>query len=151
MGVDSKLFVVCKQGEKMGVVKKVLETLDTLSFECLKNKEKQSGCGRFQIVNNPLTFGHYSIGAQLRSDDFESFKIDFGVGDETKRKAWVHTTCDCDVASYLPEGMGAVIVSIGCWGSNVLIMDTIANALKSFGDVYIDYNDCDDVDYAKVA
>lgn len=150
MGVSSKLFVVCKQEDKMSVVKKVLETLDTLSIECLKNKEQQSGCGRLQIVNNPLTFGHYSFGAEMYSREFELFTIRFGVGDENARRAYVHTTCDCDVSSYLPEGMGAVIISIGCWGSNVMIMNTIANALKSFGDVYIDYNDCDDVDYAKV-
>ena len=150
MSVDSKLFVVCKQKEKMSVVKKVLEALDTLSLECIKNKEQQSSCGRLQIVNNSTTFGCYSIGARLHSADFELFTIGFGVGDENDRMAGVHTTCDCDVSYYLPEGMGAVIVSIGCWGSNVMIMDTIANALKSFGDVYIDYNDCDDVEYAKV-
>lgn len=150
MGVNSKLFVVCKPEEKMSVVKRVLEALDTLSFDCVKNEEQQSGCGRLQIINNPITFGHYSIGSRLHSDNFESFTINFGVGDENGRMVWVHTTCDCDVASYLPENMGAVIVSIGCWGSNVMIMDTIADALKSYGDVYVDYNDCDDVDYAKV-
>ena len=150
MGVDSKLFVVCKQEEKMIVVKKVLETLNALSFERLQDKEKESRYSRLQIINNPLTFGRYSVGARVSSRDFELFTIDFGVGDGIERIAWVHTTGDCDVASYLQEGMGAVIISVGCWGSNVMIMHTIADALKPFGNVYIDYNDCDDVDYVKV-
>lgn len=149
MGVDSKLFVVCKQEEKMSVVKTVLDVLDILSLERLSDKGSELDIKRFWLLRDD-TYGHYSAGAKLRSYDFESFTIDLGVGDENSRIVQVHTECDCDVASYLPDGMGAVIVSLGCWGSSVMIMDTIADALKSFGDVYIDYNDCDDVDYVKV-
>lgn len=149
MSVDSKLLVVCKQEEKMSVVKTVLDVLDNLSLRLLSEKGSELDIKRFWLLRDD-TYGHYSAGAKLSSYDFESFTINLGVGDEVGRAVWVHTTCDCDSASYLHEGVGAVIVSLGCWGSNVLIMDTIADALKSFGDVYIDYNDCDDVDYAKV-
>lgn len=149
MSVDSKLFVVCKQEEKMNVVKEILCVLGDLSLRLLSEKGSELGVKRFSLLSDDK-HGCYSAGAKLRSDDFESFTISFGVGDEDGRMVWVHTTCDCDVASYLSEGMGAIIVSIGCWGSNVMIMDTIVDVLKSFGDVYIDYNDCDDVDYVKV-
>lgn len=43
-----------------------------------------------------------------------------------------------------------IIFSIGCWGSYNEIMMIVADAVKSFGDVYYDFNDCDDQGFVKL-
>ena len=43
-----------------------------------------------------------------------------------------------------------LIFSIGHWGRCDDIMKAIIPALKEFGDVYYDHNDCDDEDFVKM-
>lgn len=41
-------------------------------------------------------------------------------------------------------------LSVGYWGSCDEIMMVVAKAIKEFGDVYYDFNDCDDLDFIKL-
>ena len=59
----------------------------------------------------------------------------------------VHFDCDSDSKAIAKESL---ILSLGLWGSSELIMRTVLHALSVFGEAYIDVNDSDSVDIAKV-
>ena len=149
MGVDAKLAVVCKKEEKMTVVGQILHTLNKLALDKLRTKYESCTLTMVEIAN--LEEPCYTRDAVLRTRDFSTFIIEFGVGDTSKRMAFVNVGCDCDVEllENYTYGTGAVLFSVGCWGSSKSIINTIASAMYEQYDVYVDYNDCDDVYYAK--
>ncbi len=147
MGVDSKVFVeVDVSVQKTDVIKAVKFAIHDLVHSKLDV---------LRFVNHILTpvenyKGCWTVNTIVTTYDLETFIIHFGIGDENERGLWAFTTCRCDVEEYLSEGKDAVIFSIGAWGSNVEIIDTVIKAIKPFGKVFVDYNDCDDVEYQLV-
>lgn len=155
MSVDSKMFVVCDSIEKMEVGKVALKAMQELVYSARTKKAEELGVHESCLIagtSQPLVVlspdaGYFTHTTSLVSYDFESFRINFGIGDEHCRSLYMHLTCRCDVAKYLEEEEDAVVFSIGCWGSNTLIMQTLAEALADKWPVFYDMNDCDDVDY----
>lgn len=151
MGVDAKLVVVCKEGEKMGVMEKMLLSVGELVTVCQTlNRFDVNSCG----YKKTLTTGDgvYSSTATMTTHNFRTFKIKFGIGDKYERQAFVDTACECDVGDILgpyQDAFGAVLFSVGCWGQSELILNFVAQELCNTYDVYVDYNDSDDVDYTK--
>ena len=151
MCVDAKLIVVCKDEEKMEVMEKILLSVGELVTVC-------RSLSRFDV--NSLFFketlttgdGVYSSTAEMYTYNFRTFTIKFGIGDKYERQAFVFTTCDRDAEDILSpynESHGAVLFSVGCWGQSELILNFVAQELCRSYDVYVDYNDSDDVDYVK--
>jgi hypothetical protein len=141
--------VVCKEEEKMTVVGQILLIVNKLALDKLRTKYE--GCTLSMLEVARLEEEHYTRDAILSTRDFSTFTIRFGVGDKYQRQAFVLTTCECDL-EFLENytyGTGAVLFSVGCWGSSKSIVNTIASAMYEQYDVYVDYNDCDDVYYAK--
>ncbi len=151
MGVDATLVVVCKDEEKMKVTELILLSVGELVTVCRT-------LSRFDVNSSfykeTLTTGDevYSSSAAMSTHNFRTFTIKFGIGDKYERQAFVHTTCECDVEDILStykEPHGAVLFSVGCWGKSELILNFVAQELCKSFDVYVDYNDSDDVDYVK--
>ncbi len=151
MGVDAKLVVVCKEEEKMKVTEKILLSAGELVTV-------SRSLSRFDVnswgYKETLTTGDgvYSSTAAMSTHNFRTFNIKFGIGDKYERQAFVHTTCERDVEDILSaykEPRGAVLFSVGCWGKSGLILDFVAQELSKSFDVYVDYNDSDDVDYVR--
>ena len=150
MGVDAKLAVVCKKEEKMTVVGQILHTLNKLAIDKLRTKYECCTLSMLEVAR--LEEEHYTRDAILSTRDFSTFTIRFGVGDKYQRQAFVLTTCECDVDDILSaydETYGAVLFSVGYWGKSELILNFVAQELSKSYDVYVDYNDSDDVDYVK--
>lgn len=87
---------------------------------------------------------------QFRTPDVtlrpESGMVDFGFrfrGENRSLKLFL--TCDCDHLELAPK---SVSLSIGCWGSSDIIMQSALHALSLLGPAYYDYNDCDSLDLA---
>ena len=151
MGVDAKLVVVCKEEEKMRVMEKILLSVGELV-------SVSRSLSRFDVNSSffkeTLTTGDgvYSSTAAMSTHNFRTFNIKFGIGDKYERQAFVHTTCERDVEDILgtyKEPRGAVLFSVGCWGQSELILNFVAQELCKSYDVYVDYNDSDDVDYVR--
>lgn len=151
MGVDAKLIVVCKEEEKMKVMEKILLSVGELVTV-------SRSLSRFDVnswsYKETLTTGDgvYSSTAAMSTHNFRTFTIKFGIGDKYERQAFVHTTCERDVEDILgtyKEPHAAVLFSVGCWGQSELILNFVAQELCKSYDVYVDYNDSDDVDYVK--
>ena len=151
MGVDAKLVVVCKEGDEMKVTEKILLSVGELVTVCRTLSRFDVNSSFFKET---LTTGDgvYSSTATMYTHNFRTFNIKFGVGDKYERQAFVHTTCERDVEDILStykEPRGAVLFSVGCWGKSNLILDFVAQELCKSFDVYVDYNDCDDVNYVR--
>jgi hypothetical protein len=62
-----------------------------------------------------------------------------------ERNLFIHFDCDSD------SNFGkSIILSFGCWGNSELLMKTVLYSLSDFGEMYYDYNDCDDIDMAQL-
>lgn len=151
MGVDAKLVVVCKDKEKMKVMEKILLSVGELVTvsRTLSRFDVNSGSYKETLTTGD---GVYSSTATMTTHNFRTFKIKFGIGDKYERQAFVNTTCEHDVEDILgayKDAFGAVLFSVGCWGQSELIINFVAQELSKSFDVYVDYNDSDDVDYVK--
>ena len=151
MGVDAKLVVACKDEEKIEVMEKILLSVGELVTvsRSLSRFDVNSGGYKETLTTGD---GVYSSTAEMSTHNFRTFTIKFGIGDKYERQAFVNTACECDVDDILSaykESHGAVLFSVGCWGQSELILNFVAQELCKTYDVYVDYNDSDDVDYVK--
>ena len=151
MGVDAKLVVMCKEEEKMKVMEKILLSVGELVtvFRALSRFDVNSWGYKETLTTGD---GVYSSTTIMSTHDFRTFTIKFGIGDKYERQAFVSTACECDVEDILStykDAFGAVLFSVGCWGKSELILNFLAQELSKSFDVYVDYNDSDDVDYTK--
>ena len=150
MGVDAKLVVVCKEEEKMEVMEKILLAVEQCAR--LELRSKALSCNLLLQDILSLKDEVYTRYTEMSTYNFRTFTIKFGIGDKYERQAFVHTTCERDVEDILgtyKEPRGAVLFSVGCWGQSELILNFVAQELCKSYDVYVDYNDSDDVDYVK--
>ena len=150
MGVDAKLVVVCKEEEKMKVMEKILLAVEQCA--CLELRSKALSCNLLLQDILSLKDEVYTRYTEMSTYNFRTFTIKFGIGDKYERQAFVHTTCECDVEDILgtyKEPHAAVLFSVGCWGQSELILNFVAQELCKSYDVYVDYNDSDDVDYVR--
>ena len=148
MGVDAVLVVVCKEEEKMKVTEKIFLAVEQCARLELRSKALSCNLSLQDILS--LKDEVYTSTAEMYTYNFHTFAIKFGIGDKYERQAFVHTTCERDVSNILStynEPRGAVLFSIGCWGKSELILNFVAQELCKSFDVYVDYNDSDDVDY----
>ena len=150
MGVDAKLVVVCKEEEKMEVMEKTLLAVEQCANLKLRSKLLSCSLSLQDILT--LKDEVYTRYAEMSTRNFRTFTIKFGVGDKYARQAFVNTACEHDVEDILSvykEPRGAVLFSVGCWGHSELILNFVAQELSKSFDVYVDYNDSDDVDYVR--
>lgn len=148
MSRDSKLFVVCKEEDNLKIVKAVLKALTTYSKNQLDAKIYPTYGSRLEYLcsNEYKTSKQfYTHDATLTTKDLETFQISFGSGDEYLRTVWLFTSCSKDY-DHIHKG-NKVILSTGCCGKYEEIMTNALYALKSFGKVYQDLDDCDDEDF----
>ena len=150
MCVDAKLAVVCKEEEKMEVMEKILLAVEQCAR--LELRSKALSCNLLLQDILSLKDEVYTRYTEMSTYNFHTFTIKFGIGDKYERQAFVFTTCDRDAEDILSpynESHGAVLFSVGCWGQSELILNFVAQELCRSYDVYVDYNDSDDVDYVK--
>lgn len=62
-----------------------------------------------------------------------------------QRKLSFHLDCDQDGNSVDPGPK--LLWSVSCWGESRKIVETVGEALLPLGPVYIDFNDCDELEY----
>lgn len=144
MSVSAILFVTTKNSNIHLVMPKVMKALNVfIRAELDKEVIKQGNYSRTQLT---LKDDNWTNGCSLRSYDFESFNIDFGVGE--KRTLFATNGRSCD-HSKIYEGE-KIIFLINVWGRYDEIMKVIAEPLKEFGRVFYDFNDCDDQDFVEL-
>ena len=152
MSVDAKLFVTCGKDKLFDVMESVIEHMNIyvraeLDHYCKNHTDASS---RFHFLLNKDYFEqskNFTNGVRIGCHDFRCICIDFGNGDG-RRSLRVFPDCSCD---YLDIYDGdKIIFSIGHWGNCDAIMQVVALAVKEFGDVYYDHNDCDEHDFVKM-
>lgn len=158
MSVNTKIFVATAEGDIVQAVNLASKALDKFIRDLLDIVVFQSNVynNRHHAVSclkNSDTV--YTNGVHRKTIDFNYdkpyFNIEFGCGEKSMRDVIVYSSSieDNDVC----KGE-KVIFSFPCNEFNketsVAIADVIASALHGFGDVYIDYNDCDSEDFFKV-
>ena len=150
MGVDARLVAVCKEEDEMKVMEKILLAVEQCAR--LELRSKALSCNLLLQDILSLKDEAYTRYTEMSTRNFRTFTIKFGIGDKYERQAFVHTTCERDVEDILgtyKEPHAAVLFSVGCWGQSELILNFVAQELCKSCDVYVDYNDSDDVDYVK--
>lgn len=147
MGVDAKLFVTAKQGQENLVYAKVKEAIDDWQRDLLKSEMiVQNTTNIFSFIDKNKH--NWSNGvASIDTHDFRSFNMHFRVAGESRSLFCTHG-CSSDYSNVY-EG-NKIIFSLGYWGKSDEIMKIVAKAAKEFGEVYYDFNDCDDKDFIKL-
>ena len=146
MSVDSKLFVTCNKEDVNSIGNLVTEALnvyvrDKLDNYWKNNTDAQSRVNFMWSDSYKDQSNKFTNGVSVITHNFDTFVISFGNGDESRRSLFMFPTCSSDYSDVC-EGY-KVIFSIGYWGSSEEIMSVLSGALKPYGDVYYDFNDCD--------
>ena len=153
MSLDSKMFVTCNKEDVISIGNSVTEALnvyvrDKLDSYWKNNTDAQSRVNFMWSDYYKDQSNKFTNGVSVTSHNFDTFVISFGNGDESRRSLFMFPTCSSDYSDVC-EGY-KVIFSIGYWGSSEEIMSVLSGALKTYGDVYYDFNDCDDKDFIKI-
>lgn len=153
MSVDSKMFVTCNKEDVISIGNSVTEALNTYVRDKLDsywryNTDAQSRVNFMWSDSYKDQNYKFTNGVSVTSHNFDTFVISFGNGDESRRSLFMFPTCSSDYNDVY-DGY-KVIFSIGYWGNSEEIMNVLSEALKPFGDVYYDFNDCDDLDFIKL-
>ena len=153
MSVDSKLFVTCSKEDVITLGSSVAEALNKYSRQKLDDywTNNTDACNRFHFLHNESYKGQrekFTNGVSITSYNFDMFTFTFGNGDDSLRSLHMFPTCSDD-HNDIVEGY-KVIFSIGYWGGSDEILMVVAEAIKEFGEVYYDFNDCDDLDFIKL-
>lgn len=150
MGVDSKVFVIAEEHRAQDVGEAVHEHLNKWQRKLLDEHVATTDYkNRFQFLHsedNKDSNGRrlWSNGVSVVACSFRTFQFEFSVAGE-QRCLWYHTNCSCDTDYITPAH--TLLFSIGHWGLYKEIMQEVVDALKPFGFVFWDTNDCDDIDY----
>ena len=153
MSVDSKMFVTCKKEDVISIGNSVTEALkvyvrDKLDNYWKNNTDAQSRVNFMWSDSYKDQSNKFTNGISVTSHNFDTFVISFGNGDDYIRNLFMFTTCSSDYSDVY-DGY-KVIFSIGRWGNSEEIMNVVAGSLKPYGDVYYNFNDCDDRDFIKL-
>lgn len=135
MGCDTKGYVATQCKDVMFVSRLVQRTLDRLIRPGLL-AEKQAKAGE----------GGYSYCRLELSPETQGALFNFRFEGE-QRMLHLYFDCDCDFAEVAPQSL---ILSLGCWGNSELYMRAALETLAVLGPVYLDVNDCDSDDAARL-
>lgn len=150
MGVDSKVFVVADKSKSAEVGQAVLDALNKWQRDLLDAHAAGMGYrNRIQYLfsdenEKPNGQKRWTNGVHLHANTFDCFQFVFTLDGEN-RTLWYFTDCSCDTDDITKEH--TLMFSIGHWGRHGRIMNEVIKALRPFGPVYYDHNDCDDEDY----
>ena len=153
MSVDSKMFVTCNKEDVISIGNSVTEALNVyvrgkLDDYWKNNTDAQSRLNFMWSDSYKDQNYKFTNGVSIKTYNFDTFVISFGNGDDSRRSLFMFPTCSDDY-NYVVEGY-KVLFSIGYWGNSDEIMNAVAGAIKPYGDVYYDYNDCDDGHFIKL-
>lgn len=153
MSRDSKLVLSCNKEDTLDIGNSVTKALEKYARDKLNDfwQNNTDALNLIHFLHNDSYKEHsdkYTNGVSITSYDFETFTFLFGNGDDNKRNLFMFTTCSSDHGDI--EGDYKVVLSIGYWGNSDEILMAVAEAVKEFGDVYYDFNDCDDLGFIKL-
>lgn len=152
MGVDTKVFVMVDDSEKLKALSILTERVN--QFLCTKFKEYCSSVGDLEVFQAVRAYkDEYSTSVDIQTRNMKTFLFVFNVFEES-RMLWVNSECDCDYhevgEEFNTDTTGAkIICSLGHWGHHKEIMQVVVDTLKEFGDTYYIENDCSG-DWVKV-
>lgn len=152
MGVDTKVFVMVDDSEKLRALSSLAECVNR--FLHSKFKEYCSIKGYLEGFQAVRAYkDKYSTSVDIQTRNMETFRLMFNVFEES-RMLWVNSDCDCDYhevgEEFNTDTTGTkIICSLGHWGYHKEIMQVVVDTLKEFGDTYYIENDCSG-DWVKV-
>ena len=148
MGVDAKLFVKISEGKKLKGIQTAFDAINKLyqeEFEKAFEESPYDSKARYMFntkdENNHLLWSLPSF----KSQNGRSFSLNFRINGEY-RKLFIMTDIESDHKEFIGEHP-ALWFSLGYWGSVDKIMKSLIEPLKELGNVYYDFNDCDDKDF----
>ena len=147
MSVDAKLFVTCGKEKLFDVLSVVTDALNIWQRNLLDNHIATTEyMNRLHFLHNDGS-DSWTNGVHSDFSFPDVISTNFKVDDEDRRLK-IFPDCSCDYSDTY-EG-DKIIFSLGCWGMYNEIMMVVAKAVAPFGDVYYDFNDCDDQDFVKL-
>ena len=150
MSVDSKLFVTCGKDHLYEVIQSVTYNINTYVRNKLDSHIAEVGASSRMAFfwGDNYDSSKWTNGCDIGCYGFDCINIVFGVGEEIHRCLSILPDCSCDYSdTYRGD---KIIFLLGCWGMYDEIMKVVAKAVAPFGDVYYDYNDCDDEGFVKL-
>lgn len=153
MSRDSRLVLSCNKEDTLNIGNSVTKALEKYSRDKLNDfwQNNTDACNLMHFLHNDSYKEHserYTNGVTVTAHDFDTFWFVFGNGDNMKRSLFMFTTCSSDHEDI--EGDYKIVFSIGYWGNADEIMMVVVEAVRQYGDVYYDYNDCDDDGFIKL-
>lgn len=153
MSVDSKMFVTCGKDKLVDVLGAVMKQLNIytrkeLDYYWENHTDAVSRVHFLHCEDYKAQSETFTSSTHLHAYSMDCLAIIFGCGDEHKRCVNVLPDCSEDYNDVVQGDK--ILFSIGNWGKNNEIMNQVAIALSSFGDVYYDHNDCDAEGFIKL-
>lgn len=145
MSVDTKVFVMVNDSEKLKLIQQVTKEVNNFLRNAYHGMLKGKGEDHsFRSVREYKD--SYSFQSQVSTRDCKTFTLIFNVFSES-RMLWMNTICDCDYhevgEDFNKDTTGSkVIFSLGHWGHHKEIMQVVIDSIKEFGDTYYIENDC---------
>lgn len=153
MSRDSRLVLSCNKEDTLNVGNSVSKALEKYARDKLNDfwQNNTDAYNLMHFLHNDSYKEHsdkYTNGVTITAHDFDTFWFIFGNGDDNKRSLFMFATCSSDHEDI--EGDYKIVFSIGYWGSSDEIMMVVAEAVRQYGDIYYDFNDCDDLGFIKL-
>lgn len=147
MSVSSKVFVTCGKESMFDIINTVVNTLNIFSRELLDEYVSEKGLANRIRYEEELHEQKYSNGCHFFAYDADVISFIFGSGDTFFRNVKMLCNCSGDYKD-IYDG-DKIIFSLGSCGKSKEIVNILCAALVRHGDVYYDYDDCDDVYFQK--
>lgn len=153
MSNNSKVFVTVGKEKAIDVGREVQKAIHKLVNDYNKGKIESTGLYNIYQYNNMIDdIGDINkkltMYVNISSYDFNNFSFVFGY-DDSQRRVFMTTDCGCDHKDVDPSD-DKISFLIGNWGSDEIIIKTIAEAIKKFGNTYYVINDNDENEWTKV-
>lgn len=150
MSNNSKVFVTVGKEKAIEVGHEVQKAIQKLVNEYNKGKIESAGLYNIYQYNSCFyeTSKKLTMYTSINSYDFQSFSFVFGY-DDKQRIVFMTTDCGCDHKDVDPSD-DKISFMVGHWGNDEIVIKTIANAIKQFGNTYYVINDNDENEWTKV-
>lgn len=129
MGCSTKAFVCTDNKDFWAVTDLIVATLQPMINEVIKrNPQKFGGMGNIRV--------------ERRDNHSRTAMLTFCIGDVNLRNMYVFFDFDSDHSDTYKGSK--ITFDLSAWGSSELIIKSVAEAFKDWGDVYYCANDCSD-------
>ena len=151
MGVDAKLFVKIEESRKLPAIQAATRAINELYHAEFDKAFRDSPYeNKMKFIFDSKDEQGTCLWSRPRLDSYDAvnFSLSFRINGEGRNLSIM-----TDIQTEHQRIIGfnpALWFSLGHWGLSDKLMKALVPSLKQFGEVYYDFNDCDDEDFVRL-